>query len=793
MIRGSSFVVSKAAFKSAYLLSFSLSTGVAAANLPEHYPPRVDVRRAPRVDSNLKSWFSKHVDQLPVSRRSGDARAALKESSDRMTRLLIDIQATPSRLRSTKTGEIREAISQELALAKKENRAVHPLTPYLISSFVAQADLPKEETAFLEASLSSAAPRSCPARKLFIKSIAKESLDSMTEKSLIESFGRIREFRASNFRRFAYDLFFSNLSGNRRPLLRGEIDQTLPDTEILLSKHSWVTGLLSDSAESKLIRPVMKIREAAKARQCAEAEKLLLAAIDSEDSFFKKQSPPEVLDGLINAANTTSRCFRRKGVAQSIALWDRIEPRLSKAFGFAGKAAVYQRRTSILWNADLMDQAISTARSWLKDAKEFKSDDEINRSEFMLARILDDNKDRAEAKALYADVVARGNVNDNYETAVVALVLMRFEDQEFDESLRVLDAVIAVQDTRSSEQRTSSLMSFALFWQGRVHAANGRTAKARSSWRRLANEFYSTYYGVLGHVLYEKSNGKRVVLEPSRTPPFSDDFLSAPFAGDDRITMERVGALLRLGMGDDAICELKDVVVKDDSQDQVAARALALFAGKEWLDAIKLMDSLPRSYRNSLPAGFERIFFPREHENLVFDYTRRVNLDPDFVFGLIRQESVFNPKAQSPVGATGLMQLMPATARGEFKRLSAGYVSSSKKQQFRRAVSSRSQLTDPELNVALGVHHIFRLFQKYKNPVLMLSAYNASPTAADKWSRELTFDDPLIAVERIPYQETRNYVKLIMRNYFYYKRWYLGSRQKMPYIDYLLKKVDRIK
>ena len=60
----------------------------------------------------------------------------------------------------------------------------------------------------------------------------------------------------------------------------------------------------------------------------------------------------------------------------------------------------------------------------------------------------------------------------------------------------------------------------------------------------------------------------------------------------------------------------------------------------------------------------------------------------------------------------------------------------------------------------------------YKSPVYALTAYNASPAATQKWQRTLATDDWLTFIERIPYKETRAYVKLILRNYFYYKRWY---------------------
>ncbi|NDE14391.1 hypothetical protein EBZ80_05610 [bacterium] len=757
--------------------------------LPEHYPPQTDYRLLPQLDPELKTWFSQHVDQLSIPLLEDSKYQQLIQGVDRFTRAYIESMRGQPILRGEPLKTLKSALDQEMALSTKESRAPHALVPYVMSALAIRSDLSEQDVAKLEASILDVSPQSCPGRKLFLKAISKDRLDATRDDQLVTAFAKIRDYRSLPYRKQAYDIFFSNVSSSKRALLKPALPGILPEIEGLVAKHSWLAGLLEGVAGGKSIKPLARAREESKAGRCKEAEKYLNEALDAEDSFFGGKKPPELLDDMAQAANTIGRCLRRKGTTASVEFWTSVMPRFEKIFGFQGKAAVLGRVAYLLWNADQMEEAKSYARQYLSESKAAKDDANVLRAEFLLGRILDDNKERRETKDLLSHFVARNPGDDNIEIALSVLTINRFEDREYAEALDALSQAIAWQDKLPPEKKSSQVSGFALFWQGRIHLANKRKDLALNSWRRLATEYYSTYYGVLGHVLYERATGRRALLEPSRVPVFTPDFLGIPFKGEDRQAMNRVDTLLRIGMASDAMCELREVSQDNSDMEQTAARALALYAGKEWLDAIKLMDAIPRAYRNSLPIGFERIFFPREHENLVFDYATRLRIDPDFIFALIRQESVFNPRAQSPVGATGLMQLMPATARLEMSKLASGYIGADKRRRFSRAINEKAGLSDPELNVALGVHHVYRLFQTFKNPILMLSAYNASPAAAEKWSREISFDDPLIAVERIPYQETRSYVKLIMRNYFYYKRWYVGPAPLMPHIDYLLSKI----
>lgn len=146
------------------------------------------------------------------------------------------------------------------------------------------------------------------------------------------------------------------------------------------------------------------------------------------------------------------------------------------------------------------------------------------------------------------------------------------------------------------------------------------------------------------------------------------------------------------------------------------------------------------------------LLYPRPYMDVLNKNLR--NQDPLLLLSLIRQESVFNPRARSPVGARGLMQLMPATAR-----------------QMRRSVKV-NQLSNPTINIELGTRYFQNLMKRYNgNLVYVLAAYNAGETRVQRWRRQYFDEEETIVrnIETIPFKETRTYVKLILRNLFFYK------------------------
>ena len=145
---------------------------------------------------------------------------------------------------------------------------------------------------------------------------------------------------------------------------------------------------------------------------------------------------------------------------------------------------------------------------------------------------------------------------------------------------------------------------------------------------------------------------------------------------------------------------------------------------------------------------------------------REVSLDDAWVYGLMRQESRFVTDARSAVGAKGLMQLMPSTARWVARKIGL-------------ADFHPSQVTDTDMNVTLGTSYLKMVLEALDNqPVLASAAYNAGPNRARKWRAERPLEGAIYA-ETIPFNETRDYVKKVMSNAVYYAALFEGKPQSL--------------
>ncbi|WYL95772.1 MAG: transglycosylase SLT domain-containing protein [Gloeotrichia echinulata IR180] len=134
-------------------------------------------------------------------------------------------------------------------------------------------------------------------------------------------------------------------------------------------------------------------------------------------------------------------------------------------------------------------------------------------------------------------------------------------------------------------------------------------------------------------------------------------------------------------------------------------------------------------------------------------------LNPLLVTALMRQESRFEPKAKSIVGATGLMQVMPDTAK---------WIAPQIKVDFKKI-----NLENPNDNVMLGTWYLDHTHQQYNNNTLLaIASYNAGPGNVSKWLQTITTKDPDEFVEQIPFDETKNYVRQVLGNYWNYLRLY---------------------
>ena len=152
--------------------------------------------------------------------------------------------------------------------------------------------------------------------------------------------------------------------------------------------------------------------------------------------------------------------------------------------------------------------------------------------------------------------------------------------------------------------------------------------------------------------------------------------------------------------------------------------------------------------------------YPIKYSEYVEKYAKEYEVDEVLLYSIIKAESNFNPNVVSSSGAIGLMQLMDSTAEELANKLDLTF-------------SKKSSLYNPELNIKLGTKYFSDLLKEYKgNTLLALTAYNAGKGNVKKWIEQGIIQEDASDIENIPYKETNNYVRKIVRDYKIYRELY---------------------
>jgi soluble lytic murein transglycosylase len=270
------------------------------------------------------------------------------------------------------------------------------------------------------------------------------------------------------------------------------------------------------------------------------------------------------------------------------------------------------------------------------------------------------------------------------------------------------------------------------YWLARALHELGQRAEAREIYVELARG--RGYYAFLA----ADRVGTPYRIEGMATPELQDVRAQVR----ELPAVARTRELLALDRTLDARREWRDATNQMNKEQLMSAALLASDLG--WLD--QAIFTLART-------GFWEdleLRFPVSHLEQVVGAEHRTGLDRAWILAVIRQESAFNPDARSPVGAMGLMQLMPRTAKAVATR------------HLGQSAPRPSQITDPQLNIRLGSTYLAHVLERLgKNPVLATAAYNAGPHRVERWLPEQTMDAD-IWIELIPFGETREYVKRVL-------------------------------
>jgi soluble lytic murein transglycosylase len=363
----------------------------------------------------------------------------------------------------------------------------------------------------------------------------------------------------------------------------------------------------------------------------------------------------------------------------------------------------------------------------------------------------------ASALLLLADLATDENRDNDARDALLNL-LKRFPTGRHAATARFRAGMIAyIQGDRKSaiaefdslyaRDSSSADALSALYWAGRSYAALGNKTKANDRWRTIIRQEPLSYYAVMAAKRLDTT-----LVTADRSPP---NYARIP-AVDSAVN--RIVGLKDLGMDVEAGFE-NDRLFRDAVGDQrrMVATAHALAGSDQSSRSISLgkraLDEIGYS-----PENF-RLYFPVLERETLISSSKENGLDPALVAAVIRQESSFNPQATSPAGARGLMQLMPAVGQSLAAQKGIG-------------PWNPDLLYEPDVSIKLGTAHLSTLVRKYPDVVKSLAAYNAGESRVEKWSTKTGANDPEVFTERIPFVETRDYVRTILRNRAYYQALY---------------------
>ncbi len=290
------------------------------------------------------------------------------------------------------------------------------------------------------------------------------------------------------------------------------------------------------------------------------------------------------------------------------------------------------------------------------------------------------------------------------------------------------------------------------FWTARALTRLGQ-AKDVSVWLRKAAEHPRTFYGLIAN--------RQLGLTASLNwdiPTLSGEHLVAL---GETVAGKRALALLQIGAMDLAEAELRGIHPRGNEQLEESLVAMATALGLPNL-ALRVGTAIPA------PGGalYDAALYPVPR----WEPDGGFRVDRALIFALMRQESKFDTAARSHVGATGLMQLMPATA---------SYMAG---RRFDR--QSIHELRDPQLNLTLGQRYVEYLLGQREvegNLFYLLTAYNSGPGQLGKWKKLQTVsNDPLLFIETLPAGETRDFIERVLANYWIYQ---LQLAQPTPSLD----------
>ena len=323
------------------------------------------------------------------------------------------------------------------------------------------------------------------------------------------------------------------------------------------------------------------------------------------------------------------------------------------------------------------------------------------------------------------------------------------------ESLRAGRAAEAAGPLETMARRAKSPAGF-LYWAGMARMRNGETDRGAVLLNETADRFRNTWYGSLAADELRQLPAGAAVAN-TRVSGVGFGWRSEELPG---ALKARLRQLLLVGFNVEAIDEIKAL---GNLSAALEARALIEADRGELRNAIIYMKRARPEFISAeikdLPAHVWTTIYPLKHGDSLKAASLRENLDPALVAALVCQESTFDERAKSVVGARGLMQIMPYTGKPLARELGVRY--------------TPKILNEPQTSLTFGTRYFRQMMERFgSRPEAALAAYNAGPHRVDRWlapNPQIRSDE---FAESIPFSETRAYVMIILGARDQYRKLY---------------------
>ncbi len=366
----------------------------------------------------------------------------------------------------------------------------------------------------------------------------------------------------------------------------------------------------------------------------------------------------------------------------------------------------------------------------------------------------------AEAVEAYQKAAEVSQKRSKKLKALWKLAWIHYQRQHFSEAVPIFQDII---DTTKKPQSTSHMhaASRAGYWLARSYEQMGQSALAKEQWEKVHQAFPLTYYGQLAQAklgLRQESPQSLAVLAASHSNPTTN----SGKLGQD-IHFQKFNALQALQLSQEAMKEFEQVYARQGSDKDAFPRLVSSAAQIGAYDigirlAIRHFGQRLRTGKlpQASPAWFGA--FPTGYQTMIQSFVPK-HVDPYLISGLIREESLYSARVVSPVGAIGLMQLMPRTAKRVAKQLNLIKVN-----------YQTAWLYEPQYNIQIGSHYLGQLLDEFQgNIIYAVAAYNAGPRPVRRWIVSHGHRPADEFVEFIGYRETRGYVKRVVGSYRIYR------------------------